>query len=91
MSDQRQKRLEAWEKVSAKGFWHFVLIRGVFGWGVFMFVFMTGWRWIIADTPLTPEMVAFNAVLWATAGLLWGTLTYKLTQWMVMRKPKDAA
>ncbi|MEM1380606.1 MAG: hypothetical protein AAGH41_08280 [Pseudomonadota bacterium] len=89
MADKHAKRMDAWEKLSAKGFWHFVLMRGVLGWGAVMFVLMTGGRWVTSDEQLSPEFIAFSAVLWTCGGLVWGVLTYKLTEWGVRRRARQ--
>ena len=38
MSDIRQLRLARWERIKQGGIWRFVLLRGVFGWGLAMSV-----------------------------------------------------
>ncbi len=34
MSHTRQLRLAKWERIKQRGFWHFVLLRGVLAWGL---------------------------------------------------------
>lgn len=74
----RLVRMRKWERVRTKGLWHFVLVRGVLGWGVPMFAFMAVLLPLVSHRPqaFEPRTLAINAVLWPSAGFLWGLLTY---------------
>lgn len=71
-----------------KGLWHFVMVRGVLGWGLPMSLVMGIWRWSRAPGTPTPEEIAFIAVLCTVGGLFWGVCVYKITGWTIRRQER---
>lgn len=75
-----------WEKVRSRGKRHFVLIRGVLGWGLVMFLFMTvfshfqktGFKAPSFDD-ISITIIVINAVIWPIAGFVWGACTWSIT------------
>ncbi|MEM9838482.1 MAG: hypothetical protein AAF830_04925 [Pseudomonadota bacterium] len=82
---------ERWAQMEEKGFWHFVLMRGVLGWGVAMFIAMNTFRYFRTDAFPSAETLALSAVVWTAGGILWGGITYKLTGWSIRRKQRNSA
>jgi hypothetical protein len=68
------EKTQRWRAIRAKGRARFVLLYGVLGWGLGMFVIMSvlpmlfGWpRWIHIHASLL-----LGSVLWILGGVLWG-------------------
>jgi len=83
-----------WPAVRAKGMAHFVLMRGLLMWGGLMFVFFTAMTWVKFG-PQHPRFVLLlvvSAGLCAIGGLLWGVLTWAISERIYRSLPssKDA-
>ncbi len=74
-------KLEKWEKLRAKGKWHFILIYGVLGWGVgtaalfsLIFPLVMGHK-----VPFLP-VFASSIVLFPLGGIAWGYCMWILSE-----------
>ena len=74
------KDLQRWEKTRQRGKWKFILFNGVLCWGAPMFFVMTFFVNRRADRPLTPEILAVSAVLWALGGFLFGLTIWTISE-----------
>lgn len=80
-------RSARWKKVRLKGKTHFIWFRGVFGWGLCMFLFSTTFYYIqrLGFSLPTSEnfpynILIINVVICPIAGYIWGAWTWSLTE-----------
>ncbi len=74
--------MERWRRFRAKGRLHFVLVWGVLFWGGLMFLIM-GLGMSAAKfgvDGITARLVAFNVFAWISGGVLFGMLTWHLSE-----------
>jgi len=78
----RAAGLAYWARIRGRGARHFVLVRGVLGWGLTMFVVMgLGFAGLtLGAAAYTPKFLALNAWLWLAGGALFGLLTWHLNE-----------
>lgn len=87
-SDQvKPEQLEKWKQTRAKGMFRYVLLSGVFSYGLAMFVVMT---FVVNSDKLSSSFVGFSAILWTVGGALFGLATW-FVQERQFRKPGDPA
>jgi hypothetical protein len=72
------KQLEAWKKSREQGMLRYVLISGVMSYGLPMFVVMT---LMVYRTDLTTQNVGLSAVIWTSAGALFGVAMWYVQEW----------
>ena len=80
-------KIAKWEKTRSRGRKRFILVRGVAGWGLLMFLFMTvlvhfrdaGFK-LPALEDISMVTILINAVVWPIAGYVWGAWTWSLTE-----------
>jgi len=77
MSDKESQR---WERIRARGEVFFVLIRGMLGYGGFVFVFSTCSAVLLFHKRLDAALVAEKALTWLLAGLFFGALVWYLEE-----------
>jgi hypothetical protein len=71
------------EKIITKGKWHFVLWRGVVGWGITTAILFKLIMFFLEGRPFTDALLtAF--IMFPTGGILFG-----LTMWFVMKRNYD--
>lgn len=72
----KQKHFEKWSKTREKGIKKFILVNGLLGWGLPMFLVMT----FIINKPYngewSPSLILFSAVIWTLGGLAFGYFTW---------------
>lgn len=80
------EKLRQWETIRMHGKRQFVVQRGIFWYGGFMFVFMTAWmsavmlrgsRSVVVDLLV---LLLINAIIWPIAGFLWGLWTWSAAE-----------
>lgn len=76
----KDKHFQKWQKMRAKGKSQFILIRGLLAWGMPMFMVMTFMVNKPASGHMSPGMIALNAFIWAVAGLVFGYVTWAVSE-----------
>jgi hypothetical protein len=72
------RQRERWQQQRAKGKKHFVIYRGILGWGGIMFVSMSAldyyslFGWTLTFDSAYASKLVLNLILWPVAGLVWG-------------------
>ena len=84
----KPKQLEAWKKSREQGMLRYVLISGVMSYGLPMFVVMT---LMVHRTELTMQNVGLSAVIWASAGALFGAAMWYIQEWQFRKASKGSA
>jgi hypothetical protein len=74
MSDIRQLRFARWEKIKQRGFWRFVLLRGVLGWGLTMGIIGIIFEHVSRKEGAFPWY--FMLGLFLVGGFVWGLATW---------------
>jgi hypothetical protein len=87
MSDIRQLRLARWEKIKQGGFWRFVLLRGVLGWGLTMGVIGIIFELVSRRAEAFPWYLILG--LFLIAEFVWGIATWFLSIWCYSRALKS--
>jgi hypothetical protein len=85
LTPRQAKRVRAWQPVRRRGLWHFMLVRGVAGWGLVMFAILGVGTPLLRGQGLMAEQLVFSAVLWTVSGLYWGWSVYAFSDWYVAR------
>jgi hypothetical protein len=72
---------ERWARIKARGYWRFVLLRGVVGFGGVMFVVTAGslWLFVTMARPFRPLRLA---IFWEVGGFCWAVATWWLSERM---------
>lgn len=82
-------QLKSWEKTRLKGKRHFILYRGVLGWGLYMFFVMTFYSHLKAVdfkfsalnfNSISLSIVVINITVWMIGGFLYGWWTWSLSE-----------
>jgi hypothetical protein len=76
----------SWAVTRQKGRWHFVLVRGVLGWGSAMFVGMGLMPVLMHRHEPTWSYVVKQAFVWAIAGTCFGFVTWSWSEWLFKRQ-----
>ena len=84
----KPKQLEAWKKSRKKGMPHYVWVSGVLSYGLPMFVVMT---LIVHRSELSLRNIGLSAVIWASAGALFGIAMWYIQEWQFRRASDGAA
>ena len=79
---KHMQRRERWAKTRAKGFWRFVLFNGVVVWGGVMTLFLGV---LMPYLNHTSRSLPLAAAVCLSGGLLWGVLTWLLSERMYSR------
>jgi hypothetical protein len=89
---RRLVRRRQWETTRARGFWHFVLYRGVLYWGATMFCLMSIVLPLFSHRPHAFESrtLLINAFIWLVAGIAWAWLTWWLTERIYAKHDNDS-
>ena len=70
----RAQRLQRWEKIKQEGFWCFVFLRGVIGWGLTCGIAGVVFEHVSRKEEAFPWY--FILGLFLVGGLVWGILTW---------------
>jgi hypothetical protein len=94
MNEPMPKDLQKWEVTRQMGKIRFILQTGVLAWGIPMFVVMTFFVNRQPDRPLTPNLIAISAVIWALGGACFGWMIWLLSErkyqkHLASRKPTE--
>jgi len=85
----KDDQIKKWESTREKGLLHFVLIRGVLLWGLPMFIFMA-----FIGKPFSNGFTSSTAlvhyVVWPVAGVLFGLLTWCMSERMYKKKKTNS-
>jgi uncharacterized BrkB/YihY/UPF0761 family membrane protein len=87
MSDIRQLRLARWERIKQRGFWRFVLLRGVLGFGLTMGIIGIVFEHVSRKDEAFPWY--FMLGLFLVAGFVWGLATWFVSSRIYSRAPKS--
>jgi hypothetical protein len=87
MSDIRQLRLARWGKIKQGGIWRFVLLRGVFGWGLAMGVIGIIFELVSRKEEALPWYLILG--LFLAGGFVWGLAMWFVTMWSYSRALKS--
>lgn len=79
----KPEALAKWEDTRSKGKSQYILLRGMLGYGLPMFIVMT---FIVHKDDLNPVFIAISAVAWLIGGAAFGALTW----WATERKYRKA-
>ena len=71
-SEMTEKQRQLWEKTRTRGKAHFVLTRGVLGWGGFMFIFMTCMHIFDSQGKIDWPFVIISLLIWPLGGYGFG-------------------
>jgi hypothetical protein len=78
----------SWATTRQRGWRHFVLVRGVLGWGGFVFVATTLPSILTHRPGHSWELILVRAVLWAIGGAGFGLAVWCLMEWLFKRQSK---
>jgi len=73
---------ERWPAIRARGFAHFLLVKGLLIWGGAMFITMVVMVTLRlgTDNPRLPMLIGLAAMLCAIGGLFWASITWWLNE-----------
>ena len=74
----KQKEIEQWSTVRQKGRTRYILLNGMLGWGLFMFVAM---NFLVNRGSKEPAMLLVSLAVWMAGGALFG-----YTNWVMSEK-----
>lgn len=80
MAEELPKDLQRWQTMRQKGMTRFILVTGIFSYGLPMFVIMTFVVNRRPDQPLTALRIAISAVIWTLGGAAFGFIMWKLNE-----------
>jgi hypothetical protein len=72
-----------WIDIRKKGFWRFVIIRGVIGWGWFVFTFSNLLSYLTSNAggiTYSSHWLFTQLAIWNTAGFLWGWAVWNIKE-----------
>jgi hypothetical protein len=72
-------QIERRRKIQAKGRKHFIVYRGILGWGGSTFIATTLWRWHDEFGRRRPDVLfdlSLGLIVWAAAGYFWGAFLW---------------
>ena len=72
----------SWAVTRQKGRWHFVLVRGVLGWGSAMFVGMSLMPVLMHRHEPTWSYLVRQVCVWAIGGACFGYATWSWSEWL---------
>lgn len=85
----KEKHFQKWQSTRVKGKSRFILINGLIGWGLPMFIIMT----FVVNKPeaghMSPSLVALNAFIWAIGGLAFGYFVWSASERVFQKELKS--
>jgi hypothetical protein len=82
----RNDQFSKWKKIRNQGFFRFVLIHGVLGWGIGTAVLYSLIMWLMSDVDIG-RLLPLALVFFPLGGLLWGAIVW----WYIDRKYQQQA
>jgi hypothetical protein len=79
---------DMWGITRKKGKWNYILTKGVFGWGAFMFFFMAILP-LMRRAQQTYSYFLWQVLIWGAAGALFGGIMWYFSEKQYVRKNKD--
>jgi hypothetical protein len=79
----------SWAITRQKGRWHFVLARGVFGWGGAMFVGMGLMPVLMHRHEPSWSYLVWQAFVWSLAGAFFGFTTWSWFEWQFKKQTRE--
>jgi hypothetical protein len=76
----------SWAITRQKGCWHYVLMRGILGWGLAMFVGMGLMPVFMHRRELSWSYFVSQALVWTLAGAFFGFATWSWYEWLFKRQ-----
>lgn len=80
------KATDTWAKTRIKGKWNFILTKGIFGWGMFMYVIMGILPAVNGSTDSDVQYFIWQALLWGSAGALFGGVIWYFSESQYVKK-----
>ena len=77
---------DRWSKHRARGWSCFIFVTGVLFWGGSMFIAMSVVPVIMRHTKPAGTYWLHMGIVWACAGLFWGTATWLASEWLYQRQ-----
>jgi hypothetical protein len=84
------RKRASWAITRQKGRWHFVLARGVLGWGGAMFVGMGLMPVLTHRREPSWSYLVSQALVWSLAGAFFGFATWSWSEWLFKRQSTGA-
>lgn len=80
MNSRKNKQFEKWAVTRKKGLVNFVLIYGVFGWGVSTALLWSGTMWLLSSIDIAAAF-PMSLALFSSFGALLGLLRWFILEW----------
>ena len=81
----------AWQSLRHRGPIYFLFVRGVLGWGGFMFIFTMLMTLLgIFQRDLFPSALLKTGSICVLGGLLWGAVTWCFNEWLYRKHGSSA-
>jgi hypothetical protein len=92
LTNMTKKRIDKWDKTRRKGKYRFILLNGVAGWGLLMFIIMTaffhiqkvGFR-LNEIQGISCQIVLINALIWPIGGFVWGACVWSINERLYLK------
>ena len=82
----RANQLAKWQEIRERGFWRFVLLRGVLTWGLGTALLYCLIMWLVSDQDIR-LLLPISLVIFPIVGIFWGAFVW----WFAERKFKQPA
>lgn len=79
-------RFSKWKEIRKRGFYRFILVRGVLGWGLGAALLYSILMWLVSDQDIH-RLLLLALVLFPPGGLVWGAIMW----WFIERKYRQQA
>jgi hypothetical protein len=86
LSGKAVRKRASWAVTRQKGRWHFVLVRGVLGWGGAMFVGMGLMPVLMHRHEPSWSYFVSQAFVWAMGGAFFGSASWSWSEWLFKRQ-----
>lgn len=83
--DKRNKQIVKWEKTRKLGMVKYILLHGVFYWGLPMALFLTAFNYKILNQGTLKAQLSINIPLFILGGALFGFLTWRTYEGLYKR------
>ncbi|MBS0380660.1 MAG: hypothetical protein JSS29_19430 [Proteobacteria bacterium] len=82
------RKRASWATTRQEGFAHYVVVRGVCGWGLAMFTGMALMPVLLHRRPASLPALALQAAIWLVAGLAFGIGTWSWNEFLFKRQTR---